>query len=174
VVNTDGNPVPTSITSTAVTHMGRSPGEHVTLGVAGGSSDLCPNKGPGWAGFIRRPQEDISIPEFFVVPEGKALILTDFGIGAIKPAGTTWSVGDLLTARLEWHDSSTPVWQTSITLDSSTSAATRVWMKDHVISGVVFRAGQRPCIQVGLGLDPDFGGANNTTLSIVHGYLVPE
>jgi hypothetical protein len=169
VVNTPSNAVPTTITSTKVTHVGRSPQDHVTLGLASGSNDTCPTKGSGWFGFIERSQ-DSSFEGFFVVPAGKSLILTDFGIGALKGEG--WAVGDLISFQLGRVGDATRVYETRKTVDAAAAAATSIWMNEHVISGIVFRGGQVPCAKTGLGSDAT--GNHGTTASIVTGYLVDE
>lgn len=172
VTNTPSNPVPAAITTTTVTHVGRRPADHVTLGLAAGSSDTC-SSASGWNGFIRRTQDGTFEP-FFTVPPGKALILTDFGFYAGKATNATWSVGDLLTVRMGRANDSNTLWQTSITLDSATAAATRVYISEHLTSGIVFRAGQTPCSKVGFGTESQGAGANSNTLSVVHGYLVDD
>jgi len=164
---------PVVVRGSEVTHVGRSPSEHVTLGVAIGTNDICPEKGAGWTGFIQRAQDGSNVTDFFTVPTGKALILTDFNFYAGKATAATWAPGDLLTVQMGRHGDFHTVWQTSVVLDAFGAATERAILQDHVISGTVFRSGQTPCARVGLGTEAD-GGALHVTLSVVHGYVVDE
>jgi hypothetical protein len=165
---------PVVIAGSEVTHVGRTPAEHVTLGLAGGTNDTCPTDGPGWTGFVRRAQDGSPGGDFFVVPTGRALLLTDFTFYAGKSTSATWAPGDMLTVQMRRQGTLSTAWQTSKTLDASTAAATRAILKDQVFSGVVFSGGQIPCAKIGFGTEANDPGAFGITLSIVHGYLVDQ
>jgi hypothetical protein len=163
-----------SIASTQVTHMGRAPQEHITLGVAGGTGNLCDT---GFGGFLRRqPDGGFGTGEFFVVPAHKVLIITDFGLGITRATGRTWNPGDLIGAKLTVGGSAfSTLYQTSVTVDANLADAGKLWINERVLSGIVVAAGKRPCIVAGVGFSPEPNqAAVITTLSIMHGYLMDE
>jgi hypothetical protein len=168
-------PISVPVVTPTETHMGVAPTEHVNLGLVGRSENdaLC---GPGGSTFTRTLADGTAqFADIFVVPAGKALVVTDIGAGAIAANGSPWSVGTLVTIDLRFGVASSRgiQWQKTVVVDAATAAAQSLWLNERVLGGVVFGPGQVVCMRTGLGFGTSPANAFATTLNRLHGYLTP-
>lgn len=171
VVNTPSQPVPVTVVTPqapAVTHMGVAAKRHVSLGTASGGSDVCGDD----AYATLRPIDGSFAGGPFIVPAGKALVITDAGFGFAPKAPNTWSVGTTLTFDLIASGAQTMAWQHTIVVDAATAAAGRAWRTERILSGVLFGPGKAVCMRAGLNFEGSNGGVFTTTLNVLQGYLV--
>jgi hypothetical protein len=161
VVNAD--PIPVTVETKAgppATHMGVAATEHVTLYWGSSTTQTC---AAGTATAIRQSPFGGFFGNF-IVPAGKALVITDVTIGIFAAAGAAWPVGTTLAIRLSGV-STTPLWQKEFYVDATEAAARKMWRSETIASGVVFGPG-RVCAEV-----PSIVGAFVNS-SMAHGYLI--
>jgi hypothetical protein len=161
------NTTPIAVATPSETHMGARARDHVHL--------MSANSGPGGVcgsssyGTVLTPEGNLAIVPF-VVPAGKALVVTDVNFGFIQTSA--WTLGTLLTFELSPSGSSFPAWQATINVDAPALAAGRTWRNERILSGVVFPPGKSVCFRSAVGFEGDNGGVSGTSLNSLYGYLV--
>ena len=170
-------PPTVAVVTPGETHMGVRASEHVRLGLVGRSENqsLCGYSG---ATFSRTLADGTSEFAVFVVPQGKALVITDISAGALANAASPWAVGQLVTIDLSTgirvgSSIGATLWQRTVVVDAEMAAAQRLWFNERVLSGVVYGPGQVVCSLIGLGFQGGSGTVSQTTLNSLHGYLTP-
>ena len=146
--------------------------ERVYLVTGSGGSFTCIN-GIG----AKRVHPDGSLDsDQFVVPEGKLLVLTDFGIGVRERGDYPWDSKRLIAVEVNAEPSESfvdTVYQTSFPITSDLQEIGEAWVDRTLASGAVVGAGRYLCIKAGFGFD-----ANNRVsminLTKLYGYLIDQ
>ncbi len=139
VVNAD--PIPVVVATTPgrqVTHMGVAASDHVSLVLGGVGGSTCPT-GAGTA--LRQSPSGIGIGGQFIVPDGKAFVLTDVSIWIGGAAGSAWDIGDAIRFRI-LGSSTTPIWQIEKYVDQVSTLGRSIWFTESLAGGVVFGPGR--------------------------------
>jgi hypothetical protein len=111
--------------------------------------------------------------ELFVVPAGKALVLTDLEGEITKKSGVAWPVGSigLLTATLTGAvENQTMRARTQINADAVSAGIATMTL--HLQSGVVADSGAYVCLRAIVASSTFIGSANVGTDVRLHGYLI--
>lgn len=179
VSNADPIPVSVAVTSSSqVTHMGVPASDHVRLRLgrttSGFSTADCPS-GSSAAHIAVSSSGPGTV--VFVVPAGKAFVLTDvavlpFGVGGAY----TWQEGQVVAfevqAGLPGASFLTRAWWTAVVVDASLAISQQVWISESLTGGVVIGPGNRLCVDVGLNANFGADNADLTPDSRLYGYLV--
>jgi len=121
--------------------------------------------------------DESSVPrrhaEYFVVPAGKAFVLTDLEGEIIEKFGATWSVGTIgmLTATLTGGISNQYV-RARAPLSAEAVSAGIATMKLHLESGAAADAGAAVCLSALVVEKNGFRAANLGTDIRAYGYLI--
>ena len=114
--------------------------------------------------------------ESFIVPVGKALVITDLEGEITKKAGAGWPVGSVgyLTATLTGATANQTVRaRSAITADAADAGVAT--MNLHLQSGVVADSGAVICLSASVNVPGTFFGAANVGTDVrLHGYLIPR
>ena len=109
----------------------------------------------------------------FVVPAGKALVLTDLKGEITKKISAAWPVGSigLLTATLTGAVENQTV-RARTQIDAAAVSAGIATMKLHMQSGVVADSGASVCLRASVVYSTGVSSANVGTDVRLHGYLI--
>jgi hypothetical protein len=113
--------------------------------------------------------------ELFVVPTGKAFVLTDLQGEIVRSTAAAWTVGSIgvLTATLTGGVGNQQVRaRAQINGDAASSGIVTATL--HLESGVVADSGASVCLRAGVVYFNGFGTAVLGTDPRVHGYLIPQ
>jgi hypothetical protein len=113
--------------------------------------------------------------ELFVVPPGKAFVLTDLEGEIVRSTAAAWTVGSIgvLTATLTGTVGNQQV-RARAQLNGDAVSAGIVTAKLHLESGVVADSGASVCLTAAVFYSNGFGTAVLGTDPRVHGYLIPR
>ncbi len=155
------------VVNTPLTHMGRLPQDHVMLHEF--LDPLC----VGDKGLARIFPDGAVDPTPFVVPPGKALVLTDVSVRVDE--NIAWQAGDLVTASilLQGPGGKVDALEGRGGISAETAASGITFVQAHSNSGIVAGAGVRLCLRASI-QRPGFGGVADTQFATVQGYLIDE
>lgn len=165
-LNPSGSPVPTA--PPVRTHLGVPPQDLILLNTGGGTPTV-PFCGSDASVFYRAPGSSVS--SHFVVPAGKALVITDVQYGLRAKPGAAWSVGDMVSLEFRAHDASLRVWQSGVIVDAPVEAAQRLWRNEQILGGVLIPPEKTICFKAGFGFEPE-GEVSFINLTMLRGYLI--
>jgi len=176
-MNGPSNPVPVDgiisgeveITNTSIpvtlppmTHMGVKVQDHIRLVTGSGGDSTCPDTGVILQDAFK----------FFVVPQGKALVVTDVNYGVRAKTGFPWTLGTLVSVDIRTSGTtSSRAWQSGVVADQAIVAGQVLWHSEKILGGLVIKAGETICLTAGLGFEPR-GEASFINLSKIYGYLI--
>jgi hypothetical protein len=127
-------------------------------------------------GFPTRRVFPDGTQEPFVVPAGKALVITDLEGEITKKSGAGWPVGSIgyLTATLTGATANQTVRaRSAITADAADAGV--VTTNLHLQSGVVADSGAVICLTASVVVPGTFGAVANVGNDVrLHGYLIPR
>lgn len=171
VVNAD--PVPVNLKAVdgaQLTHMGVAAVDHVTV-VLGSVFPAAVDCGANRLTAIRT-RADGTIGGQFVVPEGKAFVLTDVGAGWIERSEFDWSTRQLLAIHIIAKGATgldQIVWQSSFPRDGLRGSA---WADFSIRGGSVVGPGKAICAEAGFGFQAAGQQVFLANFSKAYGYLV--
>ena len=145
--------------------------EHVFLVTGTGSSITCP---VGDLGVFMRVPGGPSVE--FVVPEGKALLIKDLGIGVRELEDFPWTTKRLIVIEVNAGEPDggglETVYQTSFPMSSDLQEIGEAWIDRTLNAGALVGPGQRICIRGGFGFEADFRQVAMINLTKLYGVLV--